>query len=79
MKTFAIKTRFIFTGIFFVAAESKEQAAEYVNKHCGLVIGGNIHSTLPANEVDWDFPVHPDTEIGRISITKGGNSERNQF
>ncbi|GHV48478.1 hypothetical protein AGMMS49546_39070 [Spirochaetia bacterium] len=75
MKTFTVKTRFIFTGNFFVAADSKEQAAEYVKKHCGLVIGGNIHSTLPADEVDWHFPVHPDTAIGRISIAKGENHD----
>jgi hypothetical protein len=75
MKTFAVKTRFIFSGKFFVVAESKEQAAEYVDKHCGLVIGGDIHSTLPFDEVDWDFPVHPDTAIGRISVLRGGIHE----
>ncbi|GHV40901.1 hypothetical protein AGMMS49546_15690 [Spirochaetia bacterium] len=76
MKTFTVKIRFIFTGKFLVAAESKEQAAVNVKKHCGLVIGGNIHSTLPADEVDWHFPVHPDTVISRISITKGEKNER---
>jgi hypothetical protein len=72
MKEYTVKTRFIFTGKFFVVAESKEQAAEYVKKHCGLVIGGKIHSTLPDDEIDWDFSNHPEKEIGRISVTKGG-------
>ncbi|GHV37244.1 hypothetical protein AGMMS49546_04410 [Spirochaetia bacterium] len=72
MKTFKVKTHFVFSGNFFVVAESKGQAAEYVKNYCGLAIGGNIHSTLSDDEVDWDFPVHPDKAIGRISITKGG-------
>jgi hypothetical protein len=72
MKTFTVKTRFIFTGKFFITAETKEEAAENVKDHCGLVIGGDIHSTLPYDEVDWDFLTHPNTEIGRISVTKGG-------
>jgi hypothetical protein len=69
MKQYAVKTRFIFSGTFFVKANSKEQAKEYVEKHCGLVIGGNIHSTLPYDEIDWDFPVHPDISTGRIRRT----------
>jgi hypothetical protein len=59
MKQYAVKTRFSFTGNFFIKAESEAQAKEYAEKHCGLVIGGDIHSTLPNDEVDWDFPVHP--------------------
>jgi hypothetical protein len=70
MSQYAVKTRFSFTGTFFISANSKEEAREYVESHCGLILGGNIHSSLPYDAVDWDFPVHPDKAIGRISITQ---------
>jgi hypothetical protein len=69
-RRYAVKTRFTFTGFFIITAENRNQAAEYVAKHCGLVIGGDIHSSLPADEVDWDFPVHPDKAV--LKVRKGG-------
>jgi len=70
MNQYAVKTRFIFSGTFYVVAQSKEEARESVENHCGLVIGGKIHSTLPYEDVDWDFPVHPDKAIGRIKVIR---------
>jgi hypothetical protein len=29
-------------------------------------MGGGIHSSLPDNGVDWDFPVHPDKIIASV-------------
>jgi hypothetical protein len=46
MKKYAVKTRFAFTGTFFINAENKEEALERVEKDCGLVTGGGIHSYL---------------------------------
>jgi hypothetical protein len=62
---YAVTTRFIFTGTFYVEAGNQEQARDYVEQHCGLVIGGGIHTSLPDDETDWDFPVHPEKIIGR--------------
>lgn len=59
MKTYTVKTKFVFEGEFYIKAESKSQACEFVGKHCGLVIGGDIHSTLPGDDVDWNFDIHP--------------------
>jgi len=59
MKTYKIKTSFVFDGYFEVVAENKSQAREFVGKHCGLVIGGDIRSTLPDDMVNWEFDVHP--------------------
>lgn len=58
-KDYQIKTKFIFEGTFTVKAESKQEARELVEKHCGLVIGGDIHTSLPSDEIDWNFSVHP--------------------
>ncbi len=62
-KTYTVKTKFVFEGEFYIKAESKAQAREFVGKHCGLVIGGDIHTSLPDNVVDWDFNVHPEKII----------------
>lgn len=58
-KDYQVKTKFVFEGTFTVKAESKQQAREFVEKHCGLTIGRDIHSTLPSDEIDWTFDVHP--------------------
>ncbi|GHU27807.1 hypothetical protein FACS1894172_02820 [Spirochaetia bacterium] len=77
MKQYAVKTHFTFSSTFFVKAASKMQAKEYVKKHCGLVIGGNIHSTLSDEAIDWDFPVHLDKIIAgyRTVNEEGGKIE----
>lgn len=59
----AVPTRFVFSGTFRVKAESQKQAEELVRKHCGLVLGGEIQSSLPDEDVDWVFDVHPEKII----------------
>jgi hypothetical protein len=66
MKQFEVKTRFVFDGVFKVKALNRQRAEELVQKHCGLVIGGDIHSSLPSENIDWDFPVHPEKQIRSI-------------
>lgn len=58
-KQYTVKAKFVFEGEFYINAENKEQAKEYVMKHCGLVLGGDIHTSLPDDVCDWDFCVHP--------------------
>lgn len=58
-KDYHVKTKFVFEGTFTVKAHDKVQAREYVEKHCGLVLGGDIHTTLPDEIIDWNFSVHP--------------------
>jgi hypothetical protein len=70
MKRYAVKTRFVFDGEFYVAAENKAKARERVEKDCGLVMGGSIHTTLPDDDVDWEFPVHPDKAVMGIRREK---------
>lgn len=55
--------KFTFTGEFYITANSMIEAARHVRDHCGLVIGGDIHSTLPDEDINWNFPVHPDKTI----------------
>ena len=67
-RRYAVRTRFNFTGTFFITAGSKDEAKENVEKHCGLVMGGYIHTTLPDEDVDWDFPIHPEKDICEVNL-----------
>jgi hypothetical protein len=78
MNQYAVKTRLSFTGTFYISAGSREEAREFVESHCGLILGGNIHSSLPYEAVDWDFPVHPDKAIGRICVNKEMEQQNEQ-
>jgi hypothetical protein len=57
---YEVQTKFVFSGTFNIEAKNAAQAKEFVQKHCGLVIGGDIHTTLSEEDCDWDFDVHPD-------------------
>jgi len=65
-KVYRVRTQYIFEGVFEVVAESKEDARQKVLQHCGLVMGGSIHSTLPDDEINWAFDRHPYKRIDRI-------------
>lgn len=67
---YRVKTRFVFSGEFVVDAGNRAEAKEMVQRECGLVMGGDIHTTLTDEEVDWDFDTHADKEIGRITIKR---------
>lgn len=67
-KVYRVRTQYIFEGVFEVVAESREDARQKVIQNCGLVMGGNIHSTLPDEEVNWAFSTHPDVRTGRITV-----------
>ena len=61
MAKYNVKVRYIFEGTYTVAAESREEAETMVTEDCGLVLGGNIHTTRDDDEVsDWNFGCHPD-------------------
>ena len=69
-KVYRVRTQYIFEGVFEVVAESREDARQKVIQNCGLVMGGNIHSTLPDEEVNWAFSTHPEVRTGRITVQK---------
>ena len=66
-KVYRVRTQYIFDGVFDVVAESKEEVRQKVIQNCGMVMGGNVHSTLPDGEVNWAFDIHPDKKIDRIT------------
>ena len=67
---YRVRTQYIFEGVFELIAESREEARQKVLQNCGLVMGGNIHSTLPDEEINWAFSTHPEIKIIRTIIQK---------
>lgn len=53
MARYYVKTKFVFSGVFEVEAFNREEAKELILKECGLIMGGDIHTTLPDGEVRW--------------------------
>lgn len=69
-KIYNVPARYIFEGTFKVKAENSEEAKEKILKHCGMVMGSGIQTTLPDHEIDWVFCNHPYKQVGRISREK---------
>ena len=67
-KVYRVRTQYIFDGVFDVVAESREEARQKVIQDCGMVMGGNIHSTLPDEEINWFFSTHPEVITRRIAV-----------
>ena len=64
MKRYTIPVSFEFSGEFSIEASSLAAARRSAQHHCGLTIG-TVHSTLPADQVDWSFSCHPTKKIGK--------------
>jgi hypothetical protein len=64
MKRYNIPVVFEFTGAFSIEAPSLAVARQYALQLCGLTIG-TVHSTLPADQVDWSFPANTTKKVGK--------------
>ncbi len=71
MKKYSVKTKFVFEGRIEVKADNKMQAIEFIAKHVGLTLfSQGIHTTLPDEKIEWEFPVHPDKIISTPKLCK---------
>lgn len=75
MRQYKIATRFVFDGYFTINAETVSEARKRICDSCGLVLGEGIHKTLPDEEINWEFPVHP---IMTIHSIKNNASQKNR-
>lgn len=62
-KEFEVIVRYTFDVKYKIKSKSKLEAETHAIAHCGLVLGGNIHSTLPDDDVDWEASVHPEKKL----------------
>lgn len=70
MAKYEVRVRYAFEGTYMVAAGNREEAKRMVEEDCGLVLGGNIHTTRDDDEVtDWNFGIHPESQILSIKET----------
>ena len=67
-RVYRVRMQYIFERVFEVVAKSREEARQKVIQNYGLVMGGNIHSTLPDEEINWAFSMHPEVRMGRITV-----------
>ena len=51
MAKYEVRVRYAFEGTYMVAAGNREEAKRMVEEDCGLVLGGNIHTTRDDDEV----------------------------
>lgn len=64
MAKYDVRVRYAFEGTYTVVAEDRDEAERMITEDCGLVLGGNIHTTCDEDEVtDWKFGSHPDMQI----------------
>lgn len=78
MAKYDVRVRYAFEGTYTVVAEDHDEARQMVSEDCGLVLGGNIHTTRDDEEVvDWHFGAHPDMQL--LSVTQRNKSEAPAF
>ena len=68
-KTYKVNVFFTFTGEFEIKAESAQQAKEFAEQSCGMSIG-EINSSLPYDDVDWEFDMAPEMRVGKVRKAK---------
>ena len=72
MPKFRIPVSFVFDGHFDVEARDEAAAVDMVNNGCGMTMRLGVHSNQPDDQVDWEFPPHPEKHIHRLSTPGSG-------
>lgn len=62
MKQFKVKTKFVFSGVVEVEAETALQAKILVENNMGAC-GPDISDSGCSQIIDWNFDYHADTEV----------------
>lgn len=77
MAKYDVRVRYSFEGTYKVVAEDRDEAERMIAEDCGLVLGGNIHTTRDDDEVtDWRFGSHPDMQILSVRERDGKGKVR---
>lgn len=69
-KVYRVHVNYTFSGAFDVAADSEADAHQKIMEQCGLVLGHGIETTLPDEEIDWEFDIHSDCDIIKMTQLK---------
>lgn len=78
MAEYEVRVRYAFEDTYIIAAGDREEAKRMMEEDCGLVLGGNIHTTRGDDEAtDWNFDIHPESQI--LSIKEAGKKARTKY
>jgi len=69
-KSYQVRVRYVFEGVYTIKSDTRENAIRLVEKDCGFVMGGSIHSTLNDDALDWNFSIHPEMIIRSVRLAK---------
>ena len=64
---YVIDVEFYSKGKITVEADSEQEARESIQKDVGLCMGGNIHTNMNDEDIDWNFDTHFDKRILAVS------------
>lgn len=64
-----VSVQFIFSGKFYITANSQEEAEEIVRDNCGMAFG-SIHTGGIDDSIDWLFDMIPE----KVIIKEDGSS-----
>jgi hypothetical protein len=64
---YVIDVEFYSKGKITVEADSEEEARKSIQNDVGLVMGGNIHTNMNDEDIDWNFDTHFDKRILNVS------------
>lgn len=68
MKRFSVPVSYTFMVVYDIDADTAQQAKEIASNDCGLVLGGNIHTSDEHHVISWDAHLHPDELVGKPTI-----------
>jgi len=63
MPKFIVGVQYSLIGHYVIEADNANEARMKAMYDCGCVVSNGIHSSLPDDEVNWDFPVHTDEKV----------------
>ena len=64
---YVIDVEFVTKGKFTVEADSEQEARDSIKNDVGLCLGGNIHTNMNDEDIDWDFETHFDKRILNVT------------
>jgi hypothetical protein len=71
MNIYRIDVKYIFDGYCLVKADSAADAKTTLQRDFGGMLAGHIDSgTTDEDDVNWEFPIHPDVKMSRPRMVK---------
>ncbi|OES24501.1 hypothetical protein [Alteromonas macleodii] len=70
LNTYRVPVHYVFVVNYDIVASSEQDACDIADRDCGLVLGGDIHTSNPESVTDWEADCHPDSSIGCAKVVR---------